>query len=114
MIYNLFPKFQMRHEGFSFYGPRKSDEGGDTDLIYNFCWPYETSYLLMNLLEDGVSSDLSLGGLPGFLLGSPVFMYGGGLHKSSATGRLGGRPLPLPLPLPGVPVLRGVLTVAGV
>ena len=39
MIYNLFPKFQMRHEGFSFYGPRKSDEGGDTDLIYNFCWP---------------------------------------------------------------------------
>ena len=36
MIYNLFPKFQMRHEGFSFYGPRKSDEGGDTDLIYNF------------------------------------------------------------------------------
>ena len=68
----------------------------------------------MNLLEDGVSSDLSLGGLPGFLFGSPVFIYGGGLHKSSAAGRLGGRPLPLPLPLPGVPVLRGVLTVAGV
>ena len=40
MIYNLSPKFQMRHEGFSFYGPRKSDQGGDTDLIYNFCWPY--------------------------------------------------------------------------
>ena len=40
MIYNLFLKFQMRHEGFSFYGLRESDEGGDTDLIYNFCWPY--------------------------------------------------------------------------
>ena len=39
MIYNLFPKFQMRHEGFSFYGLRLSDEGGDTDLIYNLCWP---------------------------------------------------------------------------
>ena len=33
MIYNLFPKFYMRHEGFLFYGPRKSDEGADTDLI---------------------------------------------------------------------------------
>ena len=39
MIYNLFPKFQMRHEGFSFYGLRYSDEGGDIDLIHNFCWP---------------------------------------------------------------------------
>ena len=39
VIYNLFPKFQMRHVGLSFYGPRKSDEGGDTDLTYNFCWP---------------------------------------------------------------------------
>ena len=39
MIYNLFPKFHVRHEGFSFYGPRNSDEGADTDLIYNFCWP---------------------------------------------------------------------------
>ena len=39
MIYILFPKFQMRHEGFSFYGAKKSDGGGDTDLIYNFCWP---------------------------------------------------------------------------
>ena len=28
----------MRHEGFSFYGPKKSDEGADTGLIYNFCW----------------------------------------------------------------------------
>ena len=26
----------MRHEGVSFYGPRWSDEEGDTDLIYNF------------------------------------------------------------------------------
>ena len=36
MICNLFLKFYVRHEGFSFYGPRKSDEGADTDLIYNF------------------------------------------------------------------------------
>ena len=40
----------MRHEGFSFYGPRKSDEGADTDLIYNFCWPYGTEiYTEFNL-----------------------------------------------------------------
>ena len=40
MIYDLFPKFYVRHEGFSFYGPRKSDEGADKILyIYNFCWP---------------------------------------------------------------------------
>ena len=31
----------MRHEGFSFYGLRQSEKGGDTDLIYNFCWPYK-------------------------------------------------------------------------
>ena len=30
-------KFHVRHEGFLFYGPRKSDERADTDLIYNFC-----------------------------------------------------------------------------
>ena len=35
----LFPKFNVRHEGFSFYGPRKSDWGADTDVIYTFCWP---------------------------------------------------------------------------
>ena len=40
MIYNLLPKLDVRHEGFSFYGPRKSDEGADTDLIHNFCLPY--------------------------------------------------------------------------
>ena len=34
VIYNLYPKFQMRHEGF--YGLSESDEGADTDLIYNF------------------------------------------------------------------------------
>ena len=39
MIYDLFPKFQMRYEGFSFYGLRLSDEGADTDLIYKFFWP---------------------------------------------------------------------------
>ena len=36
MIYKLFPKFHVRYEGFSFYGPRKSDEGADTYLMYNF------------------------------------------------------------------------------
>mgnify|MGYP001796792324 FL=1 len=40
MIYNLFQKFHVKHEGFSSYGPRKSDEGADTDLIYSFCWYY--------------------------------------------------------------------------
>ena len=39
MIYNLFPKFHVKHWGFLFYGPRKSEEGADTDLIYYFCWP---------------------------------------------------------------------------
>mgnify|MGYP001802954932 CR=1 FL=1 len=39
MMYNLFPKLDVRREGFSFYGPRKSDEGADTDLIHNFL-PY--------------------------------------------------------------------------
>ena len=29
MIYKFFPKFHVRHEGFSFFGP---DEGADTDL----------------------------------------------------------------------------------
>ena len=39
-IYNLFSKFHVRHEVFTFYGPRKPDEGAYTDLIYNFWWPY--------------------------------------------------------------------------
>ena len=38
VICDLFPKFHVRHERFSFYGPRKSDEGADTDLII-FCRP---------------------------------------------------------------------------
>ena len=33
VIYDLFPKFQIRHDGF--YGLSESDEGDDTDLIYN-------------------------------------------------------------------------------
>ena len=36
MIYILFLRFHERHEGFSFYGPRKSEEGADTDQIHNF------------------------------------------------------------------------------
>ena len=41
MIHNLFPKFYVRHEGYLFHGPRKSEEGADTDLIHvhNFCLP---------------------------------------------------------------------------
>ena len=26
VMYNLFPKLHMRHEGFSFYGPKNSKE----------------------------------------------------------------------------------------
>ena len=43
MIYNLFSKFKVRHEGFSFCRLRQLDEGADTDLMYNFCWPYTVS-----------------------------------------------------------------------
>ena len=39
VFHSLFPKFQMAHEGFSFDGLGKSDEGADTDLLYDFCWP---------------------------------------------------------------------------
>ena len=41
MIFNLFPKFHVRHEGFSFYGPK-----ADPDLIHNFCWPYLQSFVI--------------------------------------------------------------------
>ena len=34
LIYNIFPKFQMRHDGFSFYDWKLWDLGADTDLIY--------------------------------------------------------------------------------
>ena len=34
MSYNLFPKFHVRYEGFSFYDPIKSDEGADKDLVF--------------------------------------------------------------------------------
>ena len=33
MICTLFPKFHARHEGFSFYGPNRSDNGADENLI---------------------------------------------------------------------------------
>ena len=40
MVYNLFQKFNVGHEGFSFYGAIKYDKGSDmSDLIYSFCWP---------------------------------------------------------------------------
>ena len=36
VIYDWFPEFPVRREGFSFHGHRKSGEEADTDLI--FCW----------------------------------------------------------------------------
>ena len=36
VIYNLFLNFYVSVRSFSFCGPRKSDEGADTDLINNF------------------------------------------------------------------------------
>ena len=48
VIYNLFPKFHVRYEGFSFYVPKMSDQGADTDLIYVFCWLNVT--LLLHLI----------------------------------------------------------------
>ena len=36
MIGNLSPNFHVRHEGFSIYCARKSDEGADTDLNVTF------------------------------------------------------------------------------
>ena len=39
VFYSLLSKFPVRHEGFSFHCFRKSDEGGDTDLMYDFCLP---------------------------------------------------------------------------
>ena len=36
MICNLFPKSCVRYEEYSFYGPRQSDNGADTDLMYFF------------------------------------------------------------------------------
>ena len=34
LIYSLIPKFHVKHEGFSFFGPRKSDKGADTAIIF--------------------------------------------------------------------------------
>ena len=39
VFYSFLSKFPVRHEGFSFHCFRKSDEGGDTDLMYDFCLP---------------------------------------------------------------------------
>ena len=36
-----FWKFWLRQGGLSFYGSRKGDEGADTDLMFQFCLPYE-------------------------------------------------------------------------
>ena len=47
----------MRHEGFSFYGLRESDEGADTDLIYNFCWPNQSNLLIDSVPLSGHKND---------------------------------------------------------
>ena len=47
VIYNLFPIFHKRHEGFSFYGPKNSEEGADTILIYNLLYLF--IYIIINL-----------------------------------------------------------------
>ena len=40
VIYNLFLIFQMRHDWFSFFDLRKSDNGADTNLKWNFLLLY--------------------------------------------------------------------------
>ena len=55
-IYNLIPKFHMRHEGLSNYGPRTSD----TDLIYNFCWPISQSPNRVGFPQDAHNLGLGL------------------------------------------------------
>ena len=49
VICNLFPKFRIRHERCSFYGPRKSDEGVDTDLIVCFMDNYYRFVSFLNM-----------------------------------------------------------------
>ena len=36
---SLLRKLQTKHERLSFNQVRKSDEGADTDLVYDFCLP---------------------------------------------------------------------------
>ena len=36
-----FWKFWLRQGGLSFYGSRKGDKGADTDLMFQFCLPYD-------------------------------------------------------------------------
>ena len=43
MIYNLFPKFHVRHEGDSFHGSRNSDAGAYTKAyLINIFYPIRT------------------------------------------------------------------------
>ena len=53
---DLFSKFHVRPEGFSFDPPIKSDEGADTDLIYNFCWLYLDSRFTLRIPSNIVFS----------------------------------------------------------
>ena len=53
---DLFSKFHVRPEGFSFDRPRKSDEGTDTDLIYIFCWLYLDSRFTLRIPSNIVFS----------------------------------------------------------
>ena len=83
MVYSLFPKFHVRHEGFSFYHPRESKEGADTDLIYtpgNFAGLSFNSHVEFFVSNCDtydrrhVSYWPSQGSSPNLLLSSPVFL----------------------------------------
>ena len=60
-MYNLFPKLHMRHEGFSFYGPKNSKEWADTILIYLlylFILLFNIEYIKYNILYLVYSNNL--------------------------------------------------------
>ena len=38
-------KIWLRHGGLSIYGSQKGDEGADTDLMFQFCLPYNKKRL---------------------------------------------------------------------
>ena len=43
---DLYPKFHVRQEGFSFHSSSKSDEGADTDLVYNILMALFAGFLI--------------------------------------------------------------------
>ena len=63
MIYNLLPKFKafkMRHEGFSFYNVRQSDEGCAIDLLYSYTYIYTTLVVSPFVMRSKLQSLLSI------------------------------------------------------